>query len=169
MIIVEGVDGSGKTTLIKELKKTLPPIRVVDSPFKNPIIQYDPTLYGSACCGYLQELVEEPLAVVDRLFFSELIFGPTRRGYLGMTDVEVRYCNESLLMHKVPVIWCDPPLKAIIRHMKEAQQDPDVFQRMEMFYRLYRSMMLIWPGNVFRYDWTDRNAFNYLLEFLGRS
>ncbi len=71
MIILEGIDGSGKTTIAEELKK---------NGFKSHHFGYDDS-NKSLEQKYLDVLKQDTSRMVmDRSFISELVYGPVLRG-----------------------------------------------------------------------------------------
>jgi hypothetical protein len=160
MIIVEGVDGAGKTTLIRQLKEVIPELIVLPSPF---------TIGGDFfqdCAIYLQKYKESKVHIVDRFFFSELVYGPLRRSKLLMDSDQIGVTSRFIEKYGCPIIWCHPPFDVVIDGV--ANQPTDIGQNIGCYYLYYESIMPFYWRQMFEYDWTDKNGFNYLLEFLGR-
>ncbi|MBD3249505.1 hypothetical protein GF336_05650 [Candidatus Woesearchaeota archaeon] len=96
-ILVEGVDCSGKTTLVTRLKTDL-------------------SSYGwdsQTCCHrsedqfdrYLQIYCNSDRIIFDRGHFSEIVYGDLWRKSRHFQQWEIEWLNEYVLMHFI-VIWC---------------------------------------------------------------
>lgn len=153
MIILEGPDGGGKTTLLKRLSEFYPSIPVharasegVDGPVKD--------LYEWAHDD-VSTWFGQGLHFYDRHpLISEYIYGPLVRG--GMDD---RFHTTELrrrLARRALVIVCLPPL-AVVRRAVSAERDmPGVTTHIDAIWHSYAALRATWPvstGLIF-YDYT---------------
>lgn len=120
MIVVEGPDGAGKSTLCKALGKHFD-LEVV-SPQKNgrmPEVPVRNRVYralGKAVQG------RHPAKIYDRFYWSELVYGGILRGEVAFTFFEQKYVEDVLWVMQVPHILCMPGLLQVKANLA---QDPD--------------------------------------------
>lgn len=97
MIIVEGPDNSGKTTLVDFICRMFPGLTRTKSP--GPVVDYD---------WWMRQLTQPPevlsTSIFDRFYFSELVYGPICRNKIRLTPLQ-REVVESLLVTADPIIF----------------------------------------------------------------
>lgn len=154
MIILEGPDGGGKTTLLNQLAGSFP-----------SIARHARASEGVA--GPVKDLYEwahedvwswmgQPLSFYDRHpLISEYIYGPITRGTMDArfhtTPLRRRFAQRAL------VIVCLPPLEVVRRSVSAERDMPGVSTHIDPIWHLYASLRATWPvssGLVF-YDWTQ--------------
>lgn len=158
MIIFEGPDGSGKTTLINEFREQFDiPIapRVVG---KNTEAMLD-------LRDWVDNNLEEGFqrVIFDRYrLISESIYGPIIRDiqHEGFDDREwlmgrlVKFYN----IHPI-IIYCLPPLQAVIDNVTDDEDNQMVQPRIRSIYNAYVSRatldFIMCPAPVFIYDYTQ--------------
>jgi len=161
MIIVEGPDNGGKSTLIKQLIELDPGLRILKRK------RFDRHKDQTIGTSYLQELIPEDgdrvahgYAIADRFFASECIYGSLFRNGCRMTAAEHRAVRNMLMAYGTVLVFCRPPDDTITETWKERKQlydrDPLVVAQ-EYDARLYS----IFDGAAevgFDYDWTNELA-----------
>lgn len=154
-IIVEGPDGSGKSTLIKHLMNGLPG--------KWELAPRASTSIG----GPVKDLTDWTIAdlrnmptyeprIYDRHpVISEPIYGRICRGKpIGpFLDDEfwVKMFREYLAQRAL-VIWCLPPLELVREQLNMADQMPGVVDNIAHIYGEYRQSAARWPGTYVPYN-----------------
>lgn len=153
-IIIEGPDGSGKSTLVEHFSKELGlPIhtRAVDSR-KGPIMP-------------LAEWVDKDISmdwdhpwIYDRYpTISEPIYGKLVRG-----RVQPPFANESYLSNvnevlyaTALVVWCLPNLPTVRENVRNNRTDqmPGVVANIARVHQAYMTAYFHWHGPKFRYDY----------------
>lgn len=157
MIILEGPDGAGKTTLARELSKEFgirlkPKGERLEGP-AGPPKQHERERVWSA----IGEMVtgHAPVLIYDRLYFSELCYGPVWRDGIVLTPDERRMIEQTLQVFKVPVIFCMPPLEQCRDNIRHGEQHPKVADTLDDVYALYEA---VWndctPTPAIWYDYT---------------
>lgn len=159
-VIVEGVDGSGKDTLIRTLIKIAPP----------PYPEFPHfSLHPRACTSTggpvsnLSAWVDEDMQYIEAMtpciynrhpLISEPIYGPVIRGYLPAGFNDRRWLDSRIdrLNEHCLVIFCDPGLKLIKDRIDRDPQMPMVVNKLDELYELYRIDALNWNGPKFYYD-----------------
>jgi hypothetical protein len=152
MVIVEGPDGSGKTTLVTQLVERFPALQLASRP----------DLIGDRSSGAYEEtlaaIVEAaamvmPPKVYDRLFLSELIYGDVLRGGSNLTRVQTLYALSLLGALDCPLIVCLPPLPVVTTNVLESEQLGGVQENIHRLWQLYSIANHAFP-NVIHYDYT---------------
>jgi thymidylate kinase len=163
-IIVEGIDGSGKSTLISELRSEfhfLLPV-VNDKQSEQNFNEWWP---------YQLEVEYQPgiIPIHDRFYYSELVYGPVIRGSL-VGDRKVHIDVRNQLRKEAFLIYCRPTLANIIKDSKTNEQMDGVLTNLPELLEGYDKIMQMQPvyyGNRFLvYDWHYRSDFNTLVRQL---
>lgn len=159
IVVVEGPDGGGKSTLIDNLRlscdrhyvslrrsgppKTLEEINHI----VRWIEQHDPD--GTR---------PTPLILDRHPFISESIYGPALRGNSLLTDYYTLHDIEYHFARFINrVIYCRPPTSTILKKMHDNPQLKGVTERIEMITERYDQVTRLirnWGVNVIEYDWT---------------
>ena len=153
MILVEGPNGGGKTTLVRHLAQTHG-LQVADMkrelhrpPDTSPEAQKERvyTFLAGALKG------NEPTKIVDRLYFSELVYGHAWRYSVAFSDDEQLLTEEVMRAMQIPVIFCMPAFETCL-HNVEAQdnQHEKVLPTLETIYVMYQGL---YTG---RMDWITK-------------
>lgn len=115
MIIIEGPDHMGKTTLIGQLKESFPILEVSRSIGNSP---------GLARWLMKEILINKKnkIKIYDRFFFSELVYGPLLRGRACFTSTEDELILGMLTKIKPLVIICDRPIEDVVVTIDDSEQ-----------------------------------------------
>lgn len=160
MIIVEGPDNTGKTTLIKELSQYFPELQVVKSPGH--------VVLGEALAwvaGAIRN--EDPRFIYDRYFpISERVYGPVLRD----GDIFGQYTFDllRLTLRREPLIVYCRPSDEVAQMWGDRQQLNGVKQHAAELCRRYDWLMTILgemycqKGLLLRYDYTHPEALNHV-------
>ena len=164
-IIVEGVDGSGKTTLIDKLRSEFHFLTVVvnekqaDQDFENWWPKILETDHG------------DRVPIHDRFYYSELVYGPIIRGNsLGSPALHVRVRNQ--LRREAFLIYARPSLDAIIKGAEVNPQMDGVKVYLEELTNSYDAIMRAqqhyYDGRFYQYDWRYKSDYPALVDKLER-
>lgn len=170
MIIVEGPDGSGKSTLIKNLGFTPLKLRALRSGVG--ATQADGSCAGlagvktsgwaeglPAIVAYarkIREVQQIPGARIafDRFHLSEVVFGPLLRGRQDVLDDDLVIINQILRDKQIPVILCLPPREVTLANvMAPGRERPD-FQTEAFLIHAYERFERLAPWATHVYDFT---------------
>src|SRR3989338_4886641 len=103
MIIIEGIDKSGKSHLAQYLSKTFNlPIFKFSIPKEDPYIEYMSFL-----------LKQTKPCILDRSYLGELIYGPIKRGKSGLNEWQIRNIEGLLLMRSAFYIYASQYVEVI--------------------------------------------------------
>lgn len=156
IVVVEGPDGAGKTTLIKNLRAQSKRYFVS---LQNSGIPQN-VLNVQCVCDWLARMAigRVPL-VCDRLsLISEPIYGEIVRNENILEGTYTIQDVETFLLDNVDrVIYCRPPTSAIIKGLESEQQLEGVVERIQKLTERYDWVMqMISHGGVrvITYDWT---------------
>lgn len=156
IVVVEGPDGGGKSTLIDNLrlesKRHYVALRRSGAPDNADEIVTVVNWMNRMSIGMV------PLICDRHPLISEPIYGQTLRGSSLLDGVySVDDIKENFLDHVSRVIYCRPPTGVILKKMQENHQLKGVHEHIEEITRKYdHTMRLIthWGVRVFQYDWS---------------
>lgn len=108
MIIVEGADNVGKSTLITKLMERDPKLKLLKRE------RFKPGMEGTIGRTHIEALLPpngdfnaHAHSISDRSFFSECIYGPIFRGGCRMTTAEHFQLYALLKLYPTIIVWCD--------------------------------------------------------------
>lgn len=164
MIIVEGIDNSGKTTIAKHIAETLG----IDYVHNTIIPRGSPNEDLSEWIMFIEESLMNPFTrVFDRHpILSERIYGPALRGrnLLATTDYF------STLMEKAPIIvYACLPIEQVVETFDERPQLSRVLENLPTLIEAYDRLMVEIENygiEVYYYDHTLPLAFEYCLKWI---
>lgn len=158
MIVFEGPDGAGKTTLMEELTSQLqipkaPRASTSEGGPVENLFQWawnDVRSWGST--SFVQAYDRHPLV-------SEYIYGPICRGYTDPAfDSFHAHKLRKYFQHLSFVIFCLPPLDEVTKNVQAAPQMPGVESNISRIYKGYQETIFRWEGAFVIYDYTAVNA-----------
>ena len=149
-IIVEGMDGSGKTTLITKLMEGFPQLQLVRNEL-GPEQSFD-YWWGLQ----LDREMSSTVPIHDRFFYSELVYGPILRGHINAHPNMVTNALWFLRMSAL-LIYARPTTDQLREGIKIEKQMEGVQDRFEDLLGLYDQVMsaeMPWYGKRFiHYRW----------------
>lgn len=159
MIVVEGPDGSGKTTLVQRLREDLALEQI-------PRAVNSDAEYGTRLDTWVEDVQRRHMEgiICDRhQLISHLMYGPTmRRELFGMFQNPNWLANqiENFWAARPIVILCLPQLNIVKANLevdehKVAQADIDIFYwNYHIWYadNYYRNHIMIWDYTFMNYD-----------------
>lgn len=173
MIIVEGPDGSGKSTLIRNLNHVRRHLRALrggrgaDGAKKEGWGGNKP-----AVTAYVDKLLEakaeeSPACIggqgteyipweiaFDRFHLSEMVYGPMLRGTQELQGSDIVRLNDVIRSMHIPVILCLPPLALTIENVyKQDRHVPD-YQTKRFLEDAYAEFQRLTPWATIVYDFT---------------
>lgn len=147
LIILEGPDGAGKTTLARALTESLSPVnRVAHGPPKeDPMREYLPALLMGGT------------VIADRFHLGERVYGGIVRGDDRLGN-EGQYLLESIIASSVQsavVVLCRPPLETCLENWRSRLGDEYVKREdwMTEVWHAYGRVQTRLP--TYRYDYTQ--------------
>lgn len=161
MIVVEGPDGSGKTTLIKELSKSLklpvaPRVVSKDAEAMVDLVEWVKTNVGG---GF------KPLIFDRHRLISEFIYGPILRDDQSPGFISTNWVAEMLFKFYTCnpiIIYCLPPVEVVEQNVKADPDNQVVWGKSRALYTAYNQraiMDMIWyPMRTFIYDYTSESS-----------
>ena len=161
MIIVEGCDGTGKTTLVQTLADDLH-LQLGKRGVENRDLLYEVTrqdTYGAlsgAVAGYASP------RIWDRLFFSELVYHKPMQRDNQFKLPERDYILAVLKALKCPIIFCSVPLEVATENIEKAHQMDTVSENLPYIHGAYESLAQSVEG-AHTYDYRTPSAYGELV------
>lgn len=162
MIIIEGIDGSGKTTLCKMLLDN----RIVDKVLPSPRIasKGDVERMKYETDRYIRMHGENQRIAIDRFLFSEMAYGPVLRGRAAFSRNEYLTKLLELCLNRSIVIFCMPDKL----HFK-ADENPLVIEKQERLKELYKGLIedsAFAINRTYVYKWDEDKAFKSITRWI---
>lgn len=152
IIVVEGPDGAGKTTLCELMLEHsgqlgVPAMIVHHGPSPvNPM-----TAYMREISDHERTLERSPsLLIMDRFHYGDLVYGTSRRTSPRLKLADFSYLNQMLFRLGGRVVIMIPPVAETLRRLHEKEEEPPVRLHSEraMFELLGKTTLLDAPKNV---------------------
>lgn len=160
MIIVEGPDGAGKTTLVNRLRKDFPELTEGERGTSNRKLLYTVTVPDTyTALRYAVNPYDHP-RIWDRLFYSEFVYAPMGGREPRFNLAQTKFIREMIEAMRVPVIVCLPPLPDVKKNVLVEDQMDGVVDKISLIYTSYTRMLRDgWFGPaVIVYDYTRQNV-----------
>lgn len=165
VIIVEGFDNSGKTSLVQKLQRYLPEHRTIHSPGpKGASLHF-------WVATQLREMAENPRVIYDRFpLISDMVFGPILRDEVVFSPEQWYGYWKELLKHDPFIVYTRPATNFIMDSLLQREQMDGVVRKapalLEAYDNLFRDLPTRSPllfgdheAYLYRYDYTqDREA-----------
>jgi thymidylate kinase len=117
IIVIEGPDGSGKTTLAQQLsRQTSYPIIHRSQPKSD---EEKKLMMGM----YLQAIKENKNAIFDRCWYSEMAYGPVMRDASVISYPEMYELERMLAKNGAMIIYCTGPEPALWMRCQKRGED----------------------------------------------
>ena len=160
MIILEGPDNAGKSTLLTDLLALDPSLRVLKRQ------RFKPEMGETIGTSYMEALMPpedgnrraHANSVVDRFYASECIYGSLYRGGCRMTAREHYLIKIMLISYGAFVVYCNPGKEVILENWTAREQLYDGAVKIAEAYE-QRLRRIFYPIPVIDYDWRSPSAF----------
>ena len=163
MIVVEGCDGTGKTTLVQALVDDLG-LQVGQRGTRNRDELWKVTredtyrALAHAVEGY------HPPYIWDRLGpFSDPIYSRIMGRECAFSTTELDYALRVMRAIRCPVIFCDVPLYVAKENQEKSHQMEGVSDNFPFIHGLYDGVIKAHQDWVIKYDYRVEGAYNELL------
>lgn len=164
-IIIEGMDNSGKTTLIKKLMEN----KAFGKVYKViPSTGYTPNIRSKV----MEEIFHDTTSykIYDRHpLISEYIYGPIIRGSSKIRQAEVQQLMSHLFdNNRTLLIWCYPPPQVLKESLSESDQMEGVVSNADGIIDSYYNFMTSYvpPASYIGYDYTTDPHASILIEYI---
>lgn len=135
MIIVEGLDGTGKTSIVNELKKR---------GFKNVTYNYDKNTQSFATKYFNINLDTVKNGVSDRSFISEVAKGALVRGICRLSDDEYEKLLDYYSTFGTKIIYLKADKNILLKRRKDDLEDLQMITKLyEVVNKKYDEVMEI--------------------------
>jgi hypothetical protein len=163
-LIVEGPDGSGKTTIIEKLgltRRHLKSLRGgVGGQAYDQGTEMVPGGWGGkdpAAVAYIRQLIEAPDGTAfDRFYLSELVYGPILRGQSAIRETDVDLVRRVAGLMKIYTVVCLPSFETTFQNVITPGRERPSYQTPEFLRAAYDG----WK-RVLNFRTEDVIIFNY--------
>lgn len=161
MIIIEGPDGAGKSTLMERLRADLPFIPLAPrfaTSKGGPLTNLGGLVYEDI---KRQMRMSEPQLYDRHPIISEYVYGHTLPG--REVNPYFKFPSAKTLRQQIAesalVVWCMPPFIAVEANVTHGHNDqmPGVADSIDKLYEAYLMQRIFWPGECLTYDYTLSN------------
>ncbi len=126
IIIVEGCDLAGKSTIVNALSKKMPGIVMKITARPNSKDKHEihklKTYYYSVL-DYINRFYQSKVVILDRFFPSEMVYSKVKRGYEAFADLEYKEMEKVLGHRNHILIYCDPGKETILNRLRSRGDD----------------------------------------------
>ena len=155
-VIIEGVDGTGKTTLAERLNQILGLVYEHVGP---------PDDKDKAFVEYLERIHKyqgEVDVVFDRFHWGSQAYGFVFRGRRDLSAREFSYLEQKLIHEAAVAIYCDPPWEHVVENRRQRAAigglDPRGFEdslpKLDGVRHIFEECVAMTELQVMRYDYT---------------
>ena len=139
LVIIEGPDGGGKTTLLKTLRERLSK----QAFFIQSNSKIKTTEELVAYSKFLVEAPDELTIITDRYpFFSEAVYGPLlRQKDLSMASIDSGEASKIGVRDNSLVIYCRPPWPTLKRNLENEPQRKGVKEKILFITKKYDTII----------------------------
>lgn len=162
MIVVEGPDGAGKTTLVRKLQEEFGLTEGARGTSNRKLlytVTVPDTMRALADAVYGRR--EYPTQVWDRLYYSELVYADIVGRPIEFTDAQQSHVQSIVGALHCPVILCLPPLNTVIANVLATKDDQmsGVVENTRTIYHRYEQLFQddVFPENTLLYDYTRQD------------
>jgi hypothetical protein len=159
IIVVEGPDGAGKTTLMENVRAAAGRRYFVMLRHScRPLTEEDALAFNRS----LWAISDQGLTcIVDRhAFVSEPIYGPILRGHSLVDGFSADELGNMLKDSVSKIIYCRPPIHVIKENLSKQPQLAGIFEKIDQIVEGYdkrmRTLQLRYAIPVVYYDWTQK-------------
>lgn len=164
MVIIEGPDGSGKTTLIERLGLERRQFKSMHAgvgantpngwaPNADPYQAYVEVMFNLA----KQEGTVPHRLGIDRFHLSERVYGPILRAKQLVDDVTLENITGLLRDLRIPVILCLPPFSTTLTNVSTEGRDRPSYQTEGFLHQAYKGFEMVSPWATHVYDYTQND------------
>lgn len=154
MIILEGPDGAGKTTLASTLTEHFD-LKMGERGTADRARLFEVTVPDTyrALTGAIEG--RAPARVWDRLFYSEFVYAPIVDRPCEFNDSMRSHICRQIEALTCPVIVCLPPVETVIENAAKDEQMDGVIENLRSIYHAYQDLLVgTFPGHTYVYDYT---------------
>lgn len=171
MIIVEGPDGAGKTTLVRHLERKFH-LKIGERGTTNRDLLWTVTRSDTYRALKLELDLDERPRIWDRLFYSEFVYWEYTnrpRAVCQFNPAETHYISEIIRAMNVPVVLCMPVYPTIHNNVinSEKHQMAGVMENLmticSRYAQVYEDLM---PPNTIVYNY-EQNGIHIVEEAVG--
>lgn len=154
-IIIEGIDGAGKSTFIEKLDKAISDSQEWYETRWDKVFYHRGVPEGTIEQEYMNPLLrvkKNEFFVADRWHVGEMVYGPIYRGESLVSGEWEKDIEEQLDRMKAIKIILLPPLEVVKKRLAERGEDYLQDEHVDDVYHFYSEYAEKWGYQVFRWE-----------------
>ncbi len=155
--ILEGPDGSGKTSLAKKLQQAHPGAPILH--FGAPANEEEAYAYWQTYMRAIKDNAHLPVVIIDRCWYSDMVYGPVMRGKSEMSGENAENLELAIIaLGGGIVLYCTGKPEMLWKRCKErGEAYIKTYDTLKQLHAKYEEVMQQpWRLPIVRYDTTVR-------------
>src|SRR5262245_32407171 len=168
MIIVEGPDGAGRTTLVHTLLEEYPQLKLGVRGVSDRTELWKSTV-GDTFRALSEAVHNKQTYLWDRLFYSEFIYAPATDRQIAFNGYQQTFITRMIREIRCPVIVCWLPLEVCLENLDHQRQMKGVRENYPRIWQQYHDHFEdggFFPYHTVQYDYRDKTAYHTVTTFL---
>jgi thymidylate kinase len=156
VIIVEGPDGAGKSTLIENLGHIRVSLKSLRGGIGGAGHHNDQGWGDDPLVAYTRKIIdaEGSRIAYDRFHLSEIVYGPMLRGTQLISEPDLIMLTNYIRGKCIPVILCLPPVNVTIENVSREGRERPSYQTESFLRQAYKGFERLAPWATIVYDYT---------------
>lgn len=165
-LIIEGVDGGGKTTLIQRLQYDFPDLMIhprFATSLGGPLNNLATRVYEDQAELSTGRWIYDRHPVISEYVYGQVI--PERQVAPEFLSFSMYQVYRRIAFSSF-VVFCHPPLEEVRKNVANEPQMAGVAENLPKLYDAYAIQQITWPGISAAHDYTDPHSYQRVFEMI---